>query len=337
MNILAGDIGGTKTNLSIFSSESGYRIPIAELSFPSSRYGSLEDIILEFKSRVQVPFSRACFGVAGPVLNGVAEITNLDWVVNENAIRSAFDLMAVRLLNDLESVAYAIPILEAEDIITLNKGVPVVNGTIAVLAPGTGLGEGFLTGESGRYIAHPSEGSHASFAPENELQMGLWKFLKEKGYRHISFERVCSGSLGIPNLYEYLKDSGVAPEPDWLREELTTSGDPTPVIFQAAHRDKEPSALAAATISLFVEILGAEAGNLALKVLSTGGLYLGGGISPRILQELQQPAFLRAVWSKGRFEKVLSDIPVHVIMNPKAALLGAAAFGFAMGDDSSTK
>lgn len=330
MNLLAGDIGGTKTNLAFFSLESESIKPLAEQSFPSTRYDSLEEIIHEFKTQTGLPFTRACFGVAGPVISGKAQITNLPWVVDADKILSAFDLSAVALLNDLESVAYAISILKPEDIFTLNAGTPIHGATIAVIAPGTGLGEGFLTWECDRYIAHASEGSHASFAPENELQMGLWKFLKDKGYEHISFERVCSGALGVPLLYEYLKSTGVAPEPEWLAAQLVDCADPTPVIFNAAHDPQRQAALAVATVDLFVAILGAESGNLALKVLSTAGLYLGGGIPPRILKELQQPAFLEAVRSKGRFRSVLSEIPIHVILNPKAALLGAAAYGFSM-------
>jgi glucokinase len=332
MNILAGDIGGTKTNLAIFSLESGLGKPLSELSYPSGKYDSLEAIIREFHSHANLPFSRACFGVAGPVIEGRAQITNLPWVVDAGAIQSAFNLTTVALLNDLESVAYAIPILKAEDIFTLNEGKSIQGAPIAVIAPGTGLGEGFLTYACGHYIAHASEGSHTSFAPENELQMGLWKFLKDKGYEHISFERVCSGALGVPLLYEYLKSIGAASEPDWLAAQLAECPDPTPVIFNAAHDPQEPAPLAAATVKLFVEILGAEAGNLALKVLSTGGLYLGGGIPPRIIKELQHPDFLEFVRAKGRFRSVLSEIPIHVIMNPRAALLGAAAYGLSMND-----
>lgn len=330
MNILAGDIGGTKTILSVFSSESGPGKPLAEQSFPSSKHDSLEEIIREFISQTGLSFTRACFGVAGPVLNGKAQITNLPWIIDAAKIQAAFNLSAVALLNDLESVAYAIPILKAEDIFTLNEGIPIAGANIAVIAPGTGLGEGFLTCENGRYIAHASEGSHASFAPENDLQMGLWQFIKARGYEHISFERVCSGALGVPLLYEYLKTIETAPEPDWLKDQLAASSDPTPVIFKAAHDAQTRSKLAAATVDLFVAILGAEAGNLALKVLSAGGVYLGGGIPPRILNELQQPAFLEAFRSKGRFRGVLTAFPLHVILNPRAALLGAAAYGFSM-------
>jgi glucokinase len=331
MNVLAGDIGGTKTILAVYSPEARLGKPLAEITFPSSHYESLEAIIREFLDKVNLPVDRACFGVAGPVLAGRAKITNLSWVVDEPAIRSTFNLSAVALLNDLESVAYAVPVLEPEDIHTLSTGVPVPGGSIAVLAPGTGLGEGFLTWENGSYHAHASEGSHVSFAPVGSLQIGLLTYLNQQGFDHVSFERVCSGSLGIPNLYAYLKTTGLD-EPAWLARQLAASEDPTPVIVTAAYDQAHPCELAKAVLDLFVAILGAEAGNLALKVLSTGGIYIGGGISPRILAGLQKPLFMEALRSKGRFRKLLTEMPVHVILNSKAGLLGAAAFGLTLHD-----
>lgn len=325
--LLVGDIGGTKTILAVFSSETGPNKPLTEMTFSSSRYESLEAIVGEFLAAVNVPVDRACFGVAGPVFNGHAQITNLTWVVDEAALKTTLNWKTVKLLNDLESVAYAVPILEPGDIYTLNAGKPVPGGNIAVLAPGTGLGEAFLTYDAGRYHAHASEGSHVSFAPVGQLQMGLLSYLNRQGYSHVSYERVCSGGLGIPHLYAYLKDAGYAAEPAWLAEQLAGSADPTPIIFNAAQDRKRLCELASDTLDLFVAILGAEAGNLALKVLSTGGIYLGGGISPRILADLQKPAFLEALRSKGRFREMLANMPVHVILNPKAGLLGAAAFG----------
>ena len=327
MNALIGDIGGTKTILAVFSTEMGPHKPLVEKTYPSGRYDSLEAIIGEFLAAVDQPIQKACFGVAGPVFGGRAQITNLAWVVEEASLKSALNLTTVRLLNDLEAVANAIPILEAEDLHTLSAGDPAPDGNIAVLAPGTGLGEAFLTCVDGRYYAHASEGSHASFAPVGPLQIGLLSYLNQQGFDHVSYERVCSGALGIPHLYAYLKASGYAPEPAWLAEKLAGSDDPTPIIGAAAQDRGTPCALAAATLDLFVAILGAEAGNLALKVLSTGGIYLGGGISPRILSNLQQPAFLEALRSKGRFRDMLADIPVHVILNARAGLLGAAACG----------
>jgi glucokinase len=283
-------------------------------------------MVREFLDEVKIQVDHACFGVAGPVVAGCVRITNLTWVIDSATLRSTFGFSTLDLLNDMESVAYAIPVLAPEDIFTLSAGSPVPGGNIAVLAPGTGLGEGFLTYNNGAYCAHASEGSHVSFAPVGELQMGLLSYLNTQGFSHVSFERVCSGGLGIPNLYAYLKTTGLE-EPAWLAEQLSRSEDPTPVIFAAAHDTTHPCKLAQATLNQFVSILGAEAGNLALKVLATGGIYLGGGISPRITSDLQTPTFLDALRSKGRFRQLLTNIPLHVIMNSKAGLLGAAAYG----------
>jgi len=331
MNALIGDIGGTKTILAIFSSEAGPRKPLVEKSYQSTHYETFETMVRDFLDEVKIQVDRACFGVAGPVVEGCARITNLTWMVDASALQSAFKLASVSLLNDLESVGYAIPILAPEDIHTLSAGVPVPGGSIAVLAPGTGLGEGFLTNDNGVYCAHASEGSHVSFAPVGALQVGLLTYLNAQGFSHVSFERVCSGGPGVPNLYSYLKSTGME-EPSWLAEQLSACGDPTPVIFTAAHDTTRPCNIAVETVKLFVTILGAEAGNLALKILATGGIYLGGGISPRILADLQTPAFLEALRSKGRFRQLLTNMPIHVIMNSKAGLLGAAAYGLTVPD-----
>jgi glucokinase len=327
MNVLVGDIGGTKTILAVFSSEIGPHEPLFEKTFPSSHYESLEAIIREYLNETNQTIEVACFGVAGPVLSGRAHITNLSWVVDPAKLKSTFNLSAVALLNDLESVAYAIAILKPEDIYTVSAGIPVAGGNIAVLAPGTGLGEAFLTFKEGRYYAHATEGSHVSFGPVGQLQIGLLSYLNQLGFDHVSYERVCSGGLGIPHLYAYLKSIDYAPEPLWLAEQLAASDDPTPAILSAAQDRSRPCELAIATLEMFVAILGAETGNLALKVLSTGGIYLGGGIPPRILPELQKPVFLESLVSKGRFRGILANMPVHVIMNSKSGLLGVAAFG----------
>lgn len=326
--LLVGDMGGTKTVLAVFSPEAGPHRPLVEKTYSSSRYGSLEDVIQEFLMTISMPIQRACFGVAGPVFAGRAQITNLPWMISESNIKDCFDWDNVRLLNDLEAVGYAVPILEPDDLLTLSPGRPVPGGNIAVLAPGTGLGEAFLTYDGGRYRAHASEGGHVSFAPINKLQMGLLTYMHEvKGYNHVSYERVCSGGLGIPNLYGYLKHTGFAPEPGWLAERLASSTDLTPIIINAAQDKKNPCELCIATLDLFVDIVASEAGNLALKVLATGGIYLGGGIPPRIVECLKRPTFLEVLQDKGRFNDVLENMPVHVIMNSKAGLLGAAAYG----------
>jgi glucokinase len=248
--------------------------------------------------------------------------------MGENGLQAAFGWSSVRLLNDLEAVAYAVPILEAGDVATLSAGEPVARGNIAVIAPGTGLGEAFLTWDGSRYRAHASEGGHASFAPSGSLQAGLLRYLHEQqGHRHVSVERVCSGLLGIPNIYEYLKATGHAEEPAWLAAELATAADRTPIIFGAAQDPSRPCELCAATLRMFVAILGAESGNLVLKVMATAGIYVGGGIPPRILDALREPGFVEVLRAKGRMRGMLAKVPVHVILNPKAALLGAAAFG----------
>jgi glucokinase len=331
--LLSGDIGGTKTVLAVFADQTGPHMPLVEHTFPSMQYGRLEAIIREFLTQVSYPIDHACFGVAGPVVAGEASITNLPWTMDEQGLVAAFGWRAVHLLNDLEAVAYAVPILEADDIYSLNRSTPVQHGNIGVIAPGTGLGEAFLTWEGTRYRAHASEGGHASFAPTNQLEIGLLTYLHEqKGHRHVSFERVCSGRVGIPNLYDYLKVTGHEPEPAWLAEELAAASDPTPVIIRAARDPVKTCELCAATLRLFVDILGSETGNLALKVMATGGVYIGGGIPPRIIEQLDSPAFLERFSSKGRFREMLREMPVHVIMNPKAALLGAAARGLTRFD-----
>lgn len=324
--LLAGDIGGTKTNLAIFSPDRGPRKPVAQKIYPSGQYPSLEAIVQEFLSTVHVPIERASFGVAGPVVNGHATITNLPWMMDEKQLQDRLHIRKVRLLNDLEAIAHAVPYLQPSDLRTLNAGQPVEHGPLAVIAPGTGLGEAYLTWEISHYHAHTSEGGHTDFAPTNEQEIGLLRYLLPR-YDHVSFERVCSG-LGIPNLYTYLRDTGYAPEPPWLAQQLAVADDLTPVIVSAALDEKNSCELCSATLAMFVSILGAEAGNLALKVLSTGGVFLGGGIPPRILPLLENGQFMQAFTHKGRFAELLARFPVQVILHPEVALLGAAYHGF---------
>ncbi len=323
MMLLAGDIGGTKTVLALLNDEQGARHPLHEERFPSDDYPSLEAIIAQFLEDKAVTINRATFGVAGPVVNDRVEVTNLPWVIDAAAISQAFGIPHVYLLNDLEAIANAVPHLETADLHTLNPGRSEQRGAIAVIAPGTGLGEAFLTWNGRRYQAHPSEGGHAAFGPGNAEQIGLLQFLHGR-FQHVSYERVCSG-IGIPNLYDFLREDGRYPEPDWLAAAIAAAEDPTPVIVNAATQNEVP--LCRAALALFVDILGDEAGNMALKVLATGGVYLGGGIPPRILPHLEQPRFLQAFRRKGRFADLMAEIPVHVIGNPKAALLGAAYYG----------
>lgn len=326
MNVLVGDIGGTKSFLALFSQDKGPRDPLVETTYSSLQFQSFEDMLQEFLVENKEKVDVVCFGVAGPIINEKAQVTNLKWAVDGSSLRSRFHWELVRLINDLEAIAYSLPLLKKEDLHTLNAGKPVKNGCQAIIAPGTGLGEAFLTFDGNTYHAHPSEGGHSSFAPTDPLQMGLLKYLKDIGHQHVSFERVCSGGSGIPNLYAFLKTTGLD-EPAWLAEQLAAAEDATPVIVTAALDASQPCPLAKETLRLFVSILGEEAGNLALKVLSTGGLFLGGGMTPHILPALEKPHFLESLRNKGRFRPLLTDMPVHVILNNRAGLFGAASFG----------
>lgn len=324
--LLAGDIGGTKTNLAVFETKEGWKKPLAEATFPSGRYPSLEALVQEFQAQHHFSIARASFGVAGPVVNGRATITNLPWVLEEHHLKQALNIPSVSLLNDLSAIAHGVPYLEADDLYVLNAGHAVKEGAIAVVAPGTGLGEAFLTWERDRYHAHTSEGGHADFAPADELQLELLRYLQLR-YKHVSTERVCSGK-GLPNIYAFLKESGRAQEPDWLAQQLAQVKDQTPVIVENALDQEHACKICTMTLELFVSILGAEAGNMALKVLATGGVYLGGGIPPRILPFLSEGRLMQAFLRKGRLSDVLIPIPVYVILNSNIALLGAARHGF---------
>lgn len=317
--LLAGDIGGTKTALAIFSAEAGPRRPLVRASFPSGDYTSLEAIVQTFLADTNLQMARASIGVAGPVIEGRVQVTNLPWLVDAQSLGQVLGA-PVHLLNDLESIALAIPFLEPTDLETLNVGQPELRGPLAVVAPGTGLGEAFLLWDGVRYQPHATEGGHTDFGPTNQEQLELLSHLLPR-FGHVSYERVCAG-IGLPNIYAYLKDSGRFAEPDWLREQLASAHDQTPIIVRAALDNTAP--ICAETLDMFVSILGSEAGNLAVKVLATGGVYLGGGIPLRILPKLKGPAFMQSFTHKGRFSDLVSRIPVHVILHPEAALLGAA-------------
>ena len=319
--ILAGDVGGTKTILALFTVENGVTGgALHETRFESGRYSSLEAIIVEFLRQTGAKPEAASFGVAGPVQEQHARITNLPWTISAETIRSSFPIPQVFLLNDLEAIATAVPHLAAEDVSTLNPGKPVAKGNIAVIAPGTGLGTAFLVWTGERYRACASEGGHTAFSPRNMLQIELLKYLQGR-YGHVSFERICSGSY-LPNIYDFFIAQNNYPEPTWLQEELAQAGDRTPVIVHNALEQKAD--ICEATLDMWVHVLGTLIGNMAVSLLPTGGIYLGGGIPPRILKRLQQPDFLSAITDKGRFSALCTGMPVHVILDPKVALHGAA-------------
>lgn len=319
--LLAGDIGGTKTNLALYDPATGLT-PTAQQTFKSARYPSLKAVVADFLADVGLPVDRAVFGVAGPVVGGRASATNLPWRIDEAALREALGLEGVRLLNDLEATAYGVPHLSPGDLFPLNDA-PARSGTKAVIAPGTGLGEAILFYQGGHYHVIPSEGGHADFGPTNLLEIRLLRYLIGK-FGHVSYERVASGK-GLPNIYAFLKKNRYAEETPEMRKALRKAADPTPIIVQKAMAGE--CELSMATLNTFVSVLGAEAGNLALKVVATGGVYLGGGISPKILGKLKDGTFMAAFVNKGRFAELLAQIPVYVIMNERTALLGAACYG----------
>lgn len=321
--LIVGDIGGTKTELAIYSSGSNPNSPIARKQFHSADYSSLQAIVTEFLADVKVAVDGATFDVAGPVIERSVVTTNLPWVMHEDALAADLGLKSVHLMNDLEAVARAVPILQESDVVTLNTGDAVPNTAIGVVAPGTGLGESFLTWDGSSYVPQASEGGHMDFAPADKRQIGLLEYMLSR-FDHVSVERVCSG-IGIPNIYAYLRDVERVQESPEVGQRIAVAEDPTKVIVEAAVSAHNESPLCRATIDMFVSILGSEAGNLAVKVLATGGIYLAGGIAVHTLSVLQEPGFMRAFTNKGRFSELMKRIPVHVIVT-NAALLGAAAY-----------
>jgi glucokinase len=317
--LLAGDIGGTKSRLAIFGDDADPRRPLAEEVLPSNRYRGIEFLIQSFLKRTNLTADRACFAIAGPVIHGRAKVTNLPWIAEEEGIRRQFGFQTVRLLNDVAATARAVPLLGARELHTLSPGEPVDQGVIAVIAPGTGLGEAFLIREGEQGQEHSTEGGHADFAPQGTLEMDLLRELRNE-FDHVSYERICSGP-GIWLIYRFLRAREKTDEPPWLAERLAKADDPVPILIGAAL--KEGTGICTRTISLFCSILGAEAGNLALKTMATGGVYIGGGIAPRILPFLEEGTLLTTFRRKGRMGELLSRMPVHVILEPRAALIGA--------------
>ncbi len=322
MRYLAGDIGGTKTNLAVFDNRSGKLEPVTEATFVSKNYPGLEAVASEFLEAAEgvdpKSIQSAAFGIAGPVMGDICRTPNLPWVVDAKELSRSLQVNKVKLLNDLEANGWGIPLLSDDQLVTLNEGKDYPEGHGALISAGTGLGEAFLFNDGKGWIPVASEGGHCTFAARNALEFELYLYL-QKEFGHVSFERVVSG-MGIHNLYRFLRDTGRGEEPDWLAQEIK-GGDATAAISRAAQAGR--SELCEKAMRLFVSLYGAEAGNLALKCKALGGLYIGGGIAPRIIDRMKDGTFMKAFLDKGRLTNLVKDVTVKVILNPKTALYGA--------------
>jgi len=325
--ILAGDIGGTKTNLGIFMRGAGRPILKILKTYPSGKYPDMESILALFLREYPMPVHYACFGIAGPVHHGKCSVTNLPWEVSEARLKKRFRLRHVQLINDLAATAFAIPCLKKGELYVINKGRAQKEGNLALIAPGTGLGESIVVRENGMYVPVSSEGGHVDFAPQNEQEVGLWRRLKIK-YGHVSLERILTGQ-GLEDIYSFLVKSGAYKETGRIVKRMKDA-DPAAVISEEAIIGRSKSCKAA--LDIFVSILGGAAGNLALTGLTTGGVYVAGGIPPRILPKLRGRTFMSSFTAKGRFKGFLENMPVYVILNDKAALVGAAIRAFEIAD-----
>lgn len=319
--ILAGDIGGTKTQLGLLRLDGDkLRLERKEV-YRSQRHAGLEEIVSHFiknNSGQETEVTAACFGVAGPVIDGVVNTTNLPWVVSSRRLSELLGLETVPLLNDLEAIAYGVGMLGDEEFVTLNKG-EEAKGNAGIIAAGTGLGVACLFWNGERHIPAASEGGHVDFAPRNQTEFELLKFLLAK-YDRVSVERVVSGP-GLFSIYDFLRSSGYGKESEAIAARLK-SEDPSSVVSAAAMAGE--CELCSQALEIFISLYGATAGNLALTILATGGMYIGGGIAPKIIDKLRDGTFMGAFLAKGRFTQLMAKIPVRVIMNDQTPLLGAA-------------
>ena len=317
--ILAGDIGGTNTRLAFYEGTPENLKAVAIEVFPSREHKGLAEIAKIFLERHHQTARAASFGIAGAVVDGRVEATNLPWVVDARKLASDLGMERVSVINDLFANAHGIALLDESDFVVLNPGSPSPTGNRALISAGTGLGEAGLLATPKGYEPFASEGGHTDFGPRNELEIELLRYLLDR-FEHVSYERVLSGP-GLHNLYQFLRDTGRGEEPAWLAEQIA-QGDPSAVIATSALEGT--SDICVQALDIFVSVYGAEAGNLALKVVATGGIFVGGGIAPKIIRKLSSSSFFKVFTAKGRMGHLLQDIPVRVITNDKTALLGAA-------------
>lgn len=320
--ILAGDAGGTKVRLALFDHQNGELVQGETRTYASAEHGGINLIISEFVRATAVDISAAVIGVPGPIIKGVAQATNLPWRVSAIDLVAEFGFPKFRLVNDLVATSASLPHLTQAHLVTLNRGEPQEEAEVyAIVAPGTGLGQGFLSRREGRNIPLASEGGHATFAPNSELEAALLHYLLER-YRHVSAERVLSGP-GLVNIYNFLRATGRASEPPALHERIQQSSDGAAVISQAALSDEFE--ICVQTLNIFCATLGSHASNMVLTLMATGGVYFGGGIPPKILPKLRDGTVMAAFKSKGRLSDLVAKTPVHVIIDDQTPLLGAAS------------
>lgn len=325
--LLAADIGGTKCELAVFSMANRDYMPLASSRYPSRNYGGIEEIIDQFLRETALKPDFACLDVAGVTEREVATVTNLPWRIDARKLSKLFDFQETVLLNDMTAVCASIALLGREDLYELQTGEEHSGQMIAVIAPGTGLGQGFLLQSETIFLPQGSEGGHADFAPVDDLQAELLSWMRHKRPGPVSYEDLIAGP-GIPFLYDFLWQTGRAPQSETIRASLAGATDRTPVIVSGG-LGASACPLCRRTIELFLAILGSEAGNLALKLYAKGGLYIGGGIMPRLVGQVSFSGFIENFLNKGKMEKLMSTIPIRLIIKKNATLLGAARYGMA--------
>src|ERR1700756_811828 len=320
--ILAGEIGPTKTRLAAFESEGNKLQRVVEKVYMSQEQAGLAQIIADFILTEGIPVHSACFGAAGPVRGGRSKISNLAWTIDSAELATMLKLKSVGLINDLEAFAYGIDGLESKDFVTLSAGSEDAIGNRAVISARTGLGVAGLYWDGFRHHPFACEGGHSSFAPSNEIEIELLQYLHQK-YGRVSCERVLSGP-GIKNIYDFLRDTKKAEEPDWLHEQLRTAQDAPALISQVALENK--AAICERTLSIFVGIYGSQTGDCALNFMSTGGIFIGGSIAAKIVPRMKDPIFMQSFLDKGRMRGLLQDMPVKIVLNDDSGILGAARY-----------
>ena len=318
--VLAADVGGTKTDMALFTAQENRLVLVKEKKYATKKWAGLSGMIRDFDPQPHP--NRMCFAIAGPISDGRSKMTNVDWQVDARDLTKDFGVEQVFLLNDLEASAYGLAAIDTSDVLVIHPGKENARGNAAIISPGTGLGEAGLFFDGKAYKPFATEGGHTSFGPSDEQGIRLYQHL-QKQYGHVSWERLVSG-MGIVNIYEFLRDVDGWEVPDWLTEALRTATDAAAVISQGSAKD---CAISQETLRIFVDCLGREAANLAVQFNATGGILIGGGITPKIWKKEYEKVFLDAFFEVGRLKLMVQEIPVYLILHPKTALWGAGYYG----------